>query len=1074
MFSDDFDTVATDPRWRFEGAVGTFVLGQSSTDAYLELSIPSGGDYDAWAENTAMRVMQDAADSDLIASTGFLSVPTQKYQIQGLLFEEDADDYIRFDVYSSGNKLHAFAAVTEDGVSSTRLHARIDADEAAHLRVERAGDAWSFLSSADGMTWSVLGSFTQDIALSAAGVFAGSSDDDLVGPGYVARVDYFEVSGDPIVDEDGNLDAPPPGNAPPVAVDDAFNTPAGTARVLDVGGDLLGNDSDGDDDPLSVTGYGTPLHGTLGASSDGTTLTYTPDPGHAGPDSFTYTITDGTDIDTATVTVTTEADDPPPGSFASDDFNTPALGPIWRIEGPAGTASLGQSSTDAYLELSIPSGGDYDAWAENTAMRVMQDAADSDLIASTGFLSVPTQKYQIQGLLFEEDADDYIRFDVYSSGNKLHAFAAVTEDGVSSTRLHARIDADEAAHLRVERAGDAWSFLSSADGMTWSVLGSFTQDIALSAAGVFAGSSDDDLVGPGYVARVDYFEVSGDPIVDEDGNLDAPPPGNAPPVAVDDAFNTPAGTARVLDVGGDLLGNDSDGDDDPLSVTGYGTPLHGTLGASSDGTTLTYTPDPGHAGPDSFTYTITDGTDIDTATVTVTTAGPTGTGDRIDVWYGNEQRIGNPGETQIWANIFGRVDTMGLAALEYAQNAGAFTTLTLGPDTRRLQNEGDFNIDVLFDGLDPTATDDLFTIRATYLDGSVEEEVVMVEYEAGNVWAPDYAIDWSGVANLTDAVQVIDGYWAHTSDGLRPVDIGYDRLVGIGDQNWDNYEVALSFTGHDLTTVDPLGRDGGGFGFHMLWNGHSDDPIAGWDPKVGWEGVGSFWYAQDQLYIERYEGSSTLDSAPFSISEGVTYNATIRVEQVGALDRGYKLKIWEEGTAEPLGWALEAVEEFDAPVTGSFLINAHYHDLTFGDIAVTEIRGSDIEHGTDGNDSMVLADLGNPNPGSGEIDVFIGGSGADEFVFGENGVAYYDDGILEDEGNDDYGLIWDLDPFVDTIRLAGAASDYELWGTYGDMPEGTTLYLYDPVEGYELVGIMAGVTGLDLRDDVFVFDPLIA
>ena len=157
--------------------------------------MPAGGDYDAWGANTTKRVMQDAADADLTVSAGFLTMPTatQRYQMQGLLFEADANDYIRFDVHSAGSKLYAFAGVPRMASSSNRIRRSIDADDADHLRVTRTGDTWRFEASGDGESWSVLGSFTYDLARRRR--LRRVDYDDLAGPGYVARIDYFEVAG---------------------------------------------------------------------------------------------------------------------------------------------------------------------------------------------------------------------------------------------------------------------------------------------------------------------------------------------------------------------------------------------------------------------------------------------------------------------------------------------------------------------------------------------------------------------------------------------------------------------------------------------------------------------------------------------------------------------------------------------------------------------------------------------------------------------------------------------------------------------------------------------------------------
>ncbi|MEO0878538.1 MAG: Ig-like domain-containing protein, partial [Pseudomonadota bacterium] len=68
-------------------------------------------------------------------------------------------------------------------------------------------------------------------------------------------------------------------------------------------------------------------------------------------------------------------------------------------------------------------------------------------------------------------------------------------------------------------------------------------------------------------------------------------------------------------------------DGDPLTVTAVGAPANGTVVINADGT-VTYTPNPGFTGGDSFTYTVSDGNGgVTMATVTVdVTATPTGLG----------------------------------------------------------------------------------------------------------------------------------------------------------------------------------------------------------------------------------------------------------------------------------------------------------------------------------------------------------------------------------------------------------------------------------------------------------------
>jgi VCBS repeat-containing protein len=88
-----------------------------------------------------------------------------------------------------------------------------------------------------------------------------------------------------------------PVDDPPVAVDDVASTDGDVSVVVDV----LANDVDVDSDVLTVTNLGTPDHGTSVVGADGT-VTYTPDVGFSGRDTFTYTANDGT-LDSAPATV---------------------------------------------------------------------------------------------------------------------------------------------------------------------------------------------------------------------------------------------------------------------------------------------------------------------------------------------------------------------------------------------------------------------------------------------------------------------------------------------------------------------------------------------------------------------------------------------------------------------------------------------------------------------------------------------------------------------------------------------------------------------------------------------------
>jgi len=102
--------------------------------------------------------------------------------------------------------------------------------------------------------------------------------------------------------------------APPVANDDTATTSEDTPVTINV----LGNDTDPDNDMLTVQSVTQPSNGTVTIVSG--QVRYTPNEDFSGIDTFTYTISDGTATDTATVTVTVTAVNDPPVSV--DDAYT--------------------------------------------------------------------------------------------------------------------------------------------------------------------------------------------------------------------------------------------------------------------------------------------------------------------------------------------------------------------------------------------------------------------------------------------------------------------------------------------------------------------------------------------------------------------------------------------------------------------------------------------------------------------------------------------------------------------------------------------------------------------------------
>ncbi len=116
-----------------------------------------------------------------------------------------------------------------------------------------------------------------------------------------------------------------PGNQPPVAVDDTFSLVQGSPlTTLDV----LTNDSDPENDPLTITAVSPATNGSVAIATGSQSLTYQPNANFIGVDSFTYTIEDGQGgTATATVTVAVTGPDNQPPMAVDDGFNILADGP---------------------------------------------------------------------------------------------------------------------------------------------------------------------------------------------------------------------------------------------------------------------------------------------------------------------------------------------------------------------------------------------------------------------------------------------------------------------------------------------------------------------------------------------------------------------------------------------------------------------------------------------------------------------------------------------------------------------------------------------------------------------------
>ena len=206
--------------------------------------------------------------------------------------------------------------------------------------------------------------------------------------------------------------------------------------------------------------------------------------------------------------------------IVSDDFNTEALNTsLWHFVDPLHDVSLGLTgggTENARLALTIPAGSVHDIWTEgNTAPRIMQACANSDLEIEARFDAPMSASTQIQGVLVEQDSLNYIRFDFVCDPPRLGFFAATFTNGQPTEQVDMTVDLEAPYRIRVQRVGDLWTGLYSSDGVTWTEATSFTHELTVQQVGAWAGNAGDPA--PAFTGLIDYFFNSLSPVPDEDG-----------------------------------------------------------------------------------------------------------------------------------------------------------------------------------------------------------------------------------------------------------------------------------------------------------------------------------------------------------------------------------------------------------------------------------------------------------------------------------------------------------------------------------------------------------------------------
>ena len=440
-------------------------------------------------------------------------------------------------------------------------------------------------------------------------------------------------------------------NDPPAAVADTAAVDEGDTLPMEASA-LLDNDTDAENDTLSITAVGDAVNGTV--SLDGTAIIYAHDGSETTTGSFSYTVSDGADTDTTTVTITVAPVNDPPVAVAD-------------------TAAVDEGDTFS-MEASALLDNDTDA--ENNTLSII---AVGDTLNGNVFLDGTTIIYEHDGsetitgsftYTVTDGTDvDTTKVDITVAPVNDPPVAAtdtagVDEGGTLSLEASDLSDNDsdvENDALSITAVGDAVNGTVSLDGTTI----------------IYAHDGSETTIG-----RFSYTVTDGTDVDTTEVEIIVAPV-NDPPVAVADKAAVDEGETVYVEAPA-LLYNDTDGEDDTLSIIAVGDALNGKV--SLDGTTIIYAHDGSETTIGRFSYTVTDGTNVDTIDVEIIVAPvndpPIAIGDKGTVDEGDTLYMEAP--ALLYNDTDAENDTLGITAVGDAING----TVSLDGMTITYEHDG--------------------------------------------------------------------------------------------------------------------------------------------------------------------------------------------------------------------------------------------------------------------------------------------------------------------------------------------------------------------------------------------------
>jgi ELWxxDGT repeat protein/VCBS repeat-containing protein len=301
---------------------------------------------------------------------------------------------------------------------------------------------------------------------------------------------------------------------------------------------------------------------------------------------------------------------------------------------PVASADAYSTTENTVLTINASSGvlvNDLDSDGDSLAATIVTPASNGSIALSAdgSFVYAPGDGF------FGTDTFTYRAYDGQNLSNTVTVTITVADSNAAPTSLGDSYSVNEDAILTIDSATGVLTNDSDPDGDTLSatmVSGPANGTLLLNTDGSFSYTPNAEFYG------TDTFTYQAG-----DGSLSSATSTvtitvadvNDAPTASDDAYSVDENATLSIDSASGVLANDSDADGDDLTAGVVGSPSHGTLSLSADGS-FTYVPNAGYSGTDSFTYEANDGaSDSNQATVSIAVAdvndAPVGVNDTYSV-----------------------------------------------------------------------------------------------------------------------------------------------------------------------------------------------------------------------------------------------------------------------------------------------------------------------------------------------------------------------------------------------------------------------------------------------------------